>query len=186
MGNLNLTKEEIKKLISLTDEYWEDDGFINCYAFALGLGISEDEIIKNAYQLGVMWATINDIPITELKKMTFEQRLLLDLETLKISCEEVEPNECSDDEDYYYDENGKIIAYDIAWLIALFSNGKDFHFLRKNYSGLWWHKYGYFGMPINYDSEKKKITNPKECTLINGYKYIKTYKLKYKEETIKI
>lgn len=176
MGKLNLSINEIKQLISLREEYWEYDFHTNCYAFALGLDVVEDEIIKNAYQLGIMGANIKDIPISELKRMTFEERLVLDLAALKINYKEVSSTERSG-YDFHYNKNNRITSADYYWLIALFSSGESFHFLRKSYDGIWYQKHGYFAPVINYDSDRKIITSPEQCN-INGYEYIKTYKLK--------
>lgn len=176
MGNLKLSVEEIKQLISLREEYWEYDFQTNCYAFALGLDIPEYEIIKNAYQLGVIGAAERDIPIGELKKMAFEDRLFLDLDALNILHEEINPLEKTIFK-FNYDKNKCIISTDFYWLIALFSSGEDFHFLRKAYDGIWWHKRGFLGHPSNHDSNGVLITDPEQCN-ISGYKYAKTYKLK--------
>lgn len=178
METLKLSIDEIKQLISLKEEYWEYDLDTNCYAFALGLDFPENEIVKNAYQLGIIGATINNRPINQLKKMTFEERLFLDLRTLKINYEEVLPSEKSGFD--FYTKNDGITYLNNYWLIALFSNDKNFHFLRKSYDGIWYQKHGYFASPINYDNDKRIITNPKQCN-ITGYQYIKTYKLKYTE-----
>lgn len=179
MGKLNMEIDTLKKMISLREEYWEYCFNTNCYAFALGLDVPENDIVKNAYQLGVIGATIYDIPIIELKNMTYEQRLLLDLKALKIICKETIPTEKTDWKFNY--KNQKMTSIDHCWLIALFDNGKDFHFMRKNYDGIWYHKRGFLAPPINYDSNKKIITNPEEC-IIGDYRYVKTYKLQYKEK----
>lgn len=39
----------------------------------------------------------------------------------------------------------------------------------------------FFAPPINYDDNKQIITNPEECVMDN-YKYVKTYKLMYREK----
>lgn len=180
MGILNLDVYEVKQLISLREEYWEYDFDTNCYAFALGLDVPEGEITKKAYQLGVIGAVVMEIPIVELKKMTFEERLFLDLDALGIIHEEVSFDECSGFK-YVYDKRGRTTFIDTYWLISLFSSGDDFHFLRKSYNGKWWHKQGYFGCPTDLDSNKSVITNPEMCN-IRGYEYVKTYKLSYREK----
>lgn len=178
MGNLNMSVDEIKQYISLREEYWEYDFDTNCYAFSLGLDLPENDIIENAYQLGVMGAVIFDIPTSELRKMSYEERLFLDMKALNISCEECLPTESSW---YKIHSKNKKSSIERYWLISLFQNDNDFHFLRKNYDGIWYHKRGNFAPPINYDSNKKIIINPEEC-IIGTYKYVKTYKLRYKEK----
>lgn len=54
MGVLKISVDDLVDYISLTYDYWENAMDTNCYAFALGLDIPEDEIVKNAYQLGVI------------------------------------------------------------------------------------------------------------------------------------
>lgn len=166
---LKKTIEEIKELISLKEEYWEYYQDTNCYAFALGLDVPENEIIKNAYQLGVIGAAVYEIPIQKLKKMSFEKRLVLDLQALKISYKEASPS----DKTYSKFINNYISNY---WIIALFQNQDDFHFLRKNYNDEWYHKRGYLASPIAYDDNKQIITDIIQCS-IGNYRYVKTYQL---------
>ena len=47
---------DIRSLISLRELYRENDFNTNCYAFAPGLDILENEICENAYQLGFIGA----------------------------------------------------------------------------------------------------------------------------------
>ena len=50
MGKLFMKPEQIRKLIRLTDKTWKNDVNTNCYAFALGLDISEwDRIFPDEY-----------------------------------------------------------------------------------------------------------------------------------------
>lgn len=179
MGKLKISINSLKKMISLKDEYWEYCFNTNCYAFALGLDVPEDYIFKNAYQLGVIGAVIYDIAVIKLKNMTYEQRLLLDLKALKIICKETNPKDKTDCKFNF--KNNKLISIDQQWIIALFDNGEDFHFMRKGYDGIWYHKRGFFAPSINYDDNKQIITNPEEC-IIDNYKYVKTYKLIYREK----
>lgn len=84
MGKLKINVDSLRNMISLREEYWEYCFETNCYDFAPGLDIPESNILENAYRLGVIGSLIYNIPITELKNMTYEQRLLLDLKALKI------------------------------------------------------------------------------------------------------
>jgi len=180
VGSLNLSVEELKDRITSSVEYWEYNFGTNCYAFALGLDILEHEITKNAYQLGVIGAVLNNIPFQNLEGMTFEQRMILDLDALNISYSTSDFCDCTNYK-IYYDKNGNAIEEEYYWIIALFSNENDFHFLRKAFDGSWWHKRGCFGCPIDFDSDRNKIVSPKECN-IEGYKYVKTYRLCRREK----
>lgn len=173
MYDLKLSTNEIKNLISLREEYWEHQFGTNCLAFALGLDINENDIFKKAYKLGVMGSIIKGIPIKELNKLSFEERLFLDLDAIGIKHTIVASSEKSG---FWIDHN-YIYTY---WLISLFSNGDDFHFMRKSYDGTWYHKFGYFAPVINYDFDKKIITEP-ECANLGDYKNVKTYRLQYKK-----
>lgn len=174
MATFKIDYSTIKDLISLREEYWENDFDTNCYAFSLGLDIPEDEIIKNAYQLGVMGATVRQIPINVLKKLTFEERLILDLDVLDIKHRD---STVDDSSGYRFCKR----YIDIWWIISLLSNGKNFHFIRKNYDGIWYQKWGYFGPVTNFDFDRKIITNPNEANF-GEYKLVKTYKLGYREK----
>ncbi len=174
MSFLKMDYSKIKYLISLREEYWENNFDTNCYAFSLGLDIPENEILKNAYQLGVIGAIVKQIPMEVLKKLSFEERLILDLEVLGINWQESTFYESSDfkiGNDYT----------DTWWLISLLSNSENFHFIRKSYNGIWYQKWGYFAPVINFDFDKKIITNPNDANF-GEYKLIKTYKLSYREK----
>ena len=174
MSTLKIDHTKIKDLISLREEYWENDFDTNCYAFALGLDIPENEIMKNAYQLGVIGATVKQIPMEVLKKLTLEERLLLDLEVLGIKRQD----------STIYDSSGFWVGnnyIDNWWIISLLSNGKNFHFIRKSYDGIWYQKWGYFAPVTNFDFDKRIITNPNEADF-GEYKLIKTYKLSCREK----
>lgn len=171
MKNLRIDVDKIKDLISIREEYWEETFSTNCYAFALGLDEVEDEIAKNAYQLGVIGAIVKDIPIKELKNLSFEERLALDMEVLGIKIEEASLEDTSD---FWI---GKTHT-DMWWIISLLSNGNNFHFIRKSYSGVWYQKWGYFAPVINFDYDRRIITNPNEANF-GEYKIEKTYRLSY-------
>lgn len=174
MKFLKIDHTKIKYLISLREEYWENNFDTNCYAFALGLDIPENEIIKNAYQLGIIGAIVKQIPMEVLKKLSFEERLILDLEVLGINWQASTIDESS----------GFKIGNDCTeswWLISLLSNGKNFHFIRKSYDEIWYQKWGYFAPVINYDFDKKIINNPNNANF-GEYKLVKTYKLSYTEK----
>lgn len=178
MGNLLMTPDQIRMGIRLTDKTWKNDVNTNCYAFALGLDISEWDIAPNAYQPGMMFSIMFNKPYDEVKKMSFEERLLLDLKVLKIKCKEADPSEFTG----YNAENDTI-----QWVISMFESEEreDVHFLRKNDKGIWWHKHGYiFSSPTNKDHYRKIITDPRDCFL-GSYEYKKTYKLSINRDTKK-
>lgn len=166
---LNMTPKEIKDLISLREEYWEYDFETNCYAFALGLDVPESNIVKNGYTLGVIAANMFKIPVCELAEMSFEQRFLLDLKALKIACIETSPESPT-----YVENTGPYER--LYWTVSLLCRDDNFHFLRKNYDGEWYHKVGCFGFPIKTDSNKDLITDPKKASIFD-YEYVKSYQL---------
>ena len=174
MGKLLISPDKIRMGIRLTDKTWRNDINTNCYAFALGLDISEWDIAPNAYQPGMIFAiTFNKSYMDEVRNMPFEQRMLLDLKILEIKCKETSP----DDITCYNPKNDNI-----EWVISMFESDEDVHYLRKNNEGEWWHKQGYiFSSPTNKDDYKKIITDPRDCHL-GTYRYKKTYKLGIKRE----
>lgn len=174
MANLKNNYYKIKNLISLHEEFWENDFSTNCYAFALGLDIPENQIMKNAYQLGIMGAIAKHLPVEKIKKLTFEEKLILDLNALGIK---EHYTSIYDKSGYYFSPN---FIYN-WWIISLLSNGTNFHFIRKSYDGIWYQKWGYFAPVINFDFDKQIITNPNEANF-GDYKLIKTYKLSYREK----
>lgn len=158
---------DIRSLISLMELYWENDFNTNCYAFAPGLDIPENEICENAYQLGFIGAKEFGLQIKEIKKLGIEERFLLDLKALKIACDETDEIHQAT---WQYLGNYKCRYWDVL----LYSNGENFHFARVNYDGELYHKVGYFGTPIMYKENTE---------LLNGYSLVKKYRLRYWERT---
>ena len=60
------------------------------------------------------------------------------------------------------------------WVVLLYSNGENFHFVRVNYDGELYHKVGYFGTPTMYKENTK---------ILNGYSLVKKYRLRYWKKT---
>lgn len=165
MDSLKISIDDILDYICLKCENWENAMDTNCYAFALGLDIPESDIIKNAYQLGVIGATIQGIDIKKLLEMSYEERLALDLNNMRIPFIECDPL-----------AKIKFEQYKIA-MFANFNRTNDFHFMREDPYGIWWQKWGgLFSYPINKDNDSKIITDPRKCN-IGEYQYIKTYAL---------
>lgn len=170
MGKLDI--EEIKSHIHLFDDgEWKNTFETNCYAYALGLDYPEDKIFFHAYQLGAFFAIQKRgyIP-NNLGFYPYDERLELDLKTLKIDFKEVDPK--VKNYSVTHDKNT-----DYYWSIALFDGCMDFHFLRKGFDGKWYHKNGYLLNPTNRDKNNKIILDPRKCNL-GHYEYKKTYQLK--------
>lgn len=172
MSKLKMSEDKLKQEMKIKKIIWKCNDSTNCYAFALGLDIPEERILRHAYQLGVIGATIRNIPLKHLKYMTYEERLYLDMNALKIPCLKT-----SQDINPYVDEYGKY--YYLSWIISLYENDYDFHFLRKSENGIWYHKRGYLKFPTNVDTKGHIITDLDNCS-IDNYHYIGSYKLECK------
>lgn len=150
---LNMFIKEIKDLISLREEYWEYNFATNCYAFALGLDIPEDEICKMGFQPGVMASSILNIPFNKIAELKIENRVILDFKALKLGYKISELEE----------KQGLIFLGNYlcqSWDVLLFSKDGYFHFVRVNTNGEMYHKIGYFGVPQKTsitEIEKKRI-----------------------------
>ena len=161
-----INEKYIKSLISLKEDYWENDFNTNCYAFALGLDIPEEEICKNAYQLGFIAAKKFNISIQEVLKLSLEDRFLLDLKAIKIAYYEIDEEQSAG---MYH--LGNYVCH--HWDISLYSNGKDFHFMRCNYNGELYHKVGNLGGPKKCEETIEYLTQ---------YRLIRKYRLRYWEK----
>ena len=161
-----INDKNIKSLLSLKDDGWINDFTTNCYAFALGLDIPENEICKNAYQLGFIAAYKFGLQIEEILSLTLEDRFLLDLKALKIAYYEIEGDQAAG---WYY--LGNYICH--YWDVLLYSNGKDFHFARRNYNGELYNKIGYLGIPIKCEETVEYLSQ---------YTLVRKYRLRYWEK----
>lgn len=162
----SINEKSIKSLISLREDYWENNFNTNCYAFALGLDIPENKICKNAYQLGFIAAEKFGFQIKELLNLSIEDRFLLDLKALKIAYYEINEDQVAG---WYY--LGNYICY--YWDVLLYSNDKDFHFARRNYNGELYNKVGYFGIPKKCEETEEYLKN---------YRLVRKYRLRYWEK----
>lgn len=165
---ISMDANKIKSLISLKSDDWENTVKTNCYVFALGLDVPENQICLSAYQVGVIGCEIFGWDKKTLYKLDYEQRFQLDLNALKIGFTQIVEDKTAG---VYINGNYNCTFWDVL----LFSYGLgdiDFHFARRNDEGKLWHKSGYFA-------------SPKECTeeeiVRNGDKLVKKYRLRYWE-----
>ena len=176
MKNFKVNIKKIKKNIELKTNFWVNKEYTNCYAYALGLDVKEDELIPDAYGLGVFFSEKEGFDKRLLPYFSKEARFLKDLKVLKIKSKKVPYNDkIRDNEKYVYN------------LISILESGtgSDFHFLRKSMEdGTWWHKRGWHEAPTNKDDLGNIITNPQEA-VIGNYFYLNTYKLKLKRKEIR-
>lgn len=172
---LKMALSEIRGQIQIYPENWINIYATNCYAYALGLDVVEINICESAYQPGTISESINSIANEEyFNYSTLVENLENDLKTLGISYEEVD---------------SKYNICEGEWKIALFVEKSkynseklmDFHFLRQNANGIWFHKNGFHGTPIKKDYLGRIITDPETCDLRN-YEYKKCYALRLNEE----
>lgn len=168
MSLLKIDGPSLHDRIDINKRNWLNNATTNCYAYALGLDIPEEEIIKGAYStLGTMGISC-DHEITDEEKYYIPciERLKMDLDFLKLKYEEADPFE---------------IVKENEWLIAFFScpyePDNDFHFARKNKEGIWVHKIGWKGFLSLHDDQNKLIINPKKADF-DFYVFEKCLKLR--------
>lgn len=175
-NELKMSLKDLRDTIDVNKKNWTFNGDTNCYAYALGLDIPEDNIGEAAFEPGVI-SNVNSIYKDDnysLKYSDLLNYLYSDLEALGIGFKEIHPDERINDDE---------------WKIALyteFSASKknieylfDYHFLRQHKNGIWYHKFGWHSSPKNFDSNYKIITNLKNCH-IDDYEYKKCLSLKIK------
>lgn len=113
--------KNLKKKIDLKEGNWINTSSTNCYAFALGLDIPQDEICESAYYVGHIYRYYNNI------KVQYTPRDLLlqyDFKTLSLIYKECNLNE-------------KINKGE--WKIAYFDSIYEcgFHFFKQTENGIW-------------------------------------------------
>lgn len=166
-NQLKMSLQELRNSIDLEKRDWINMSSTNCYAYALGLDIPQQEICDFAYVPGTISNSKSTIPSHKIFSYeTLLKNIYLDLNTLGISFREINPLD-----DISVEE----------WKIALFVTKvysdkgfvglEDFHFLRQQSDGFWYHKGGYDGIITRLDSYSEEIVNPQECILEN-----RTYK----------
>ena len=175
MNEIIITPEDITKRISLKTEDWDHIYSTNCYAYALGLDINEDDICYDAYSIGGLYKKFTkDNTIMEL---SLEERFYGDMEILNIQCDVVGHNYCIFPSKPYIE--GFNIYKDYSWLVAIYGDEKEFHVIRKGTDGKWYHKEGYYNEPKELTRRKTTLIDPKEGIPYN-YDYVGTYKLNLK------
>ncbi len=169
MMNLKVNLKKVRDLVDFKTDYWINNETTNCYAFALGLDIPEDILGINSYSLG-RFAMEKD-PNLNIRSLTRLECLKRDLDAIGFIYEEIDPKDKV--ENKYGDKY-------IKYMISLYQNDKDFHFLRKHErDGIWWHKRGWYYHPSQVDDNGKIITDLDDIK-ISDYHYVNTFKIKVK------
>ena len=144
---------------------WNSKYNTNCYAFALGLDVPQDNICHHAYYPGniahnVLATTTNDYGIT---KEEIEEQLFFDFRALRMTYQAFQ------DEDKY--QYLKVLDHpDFYWDILFFLNPSipDYHFARVTNDGKLYHKQGW-------------QLNPRETYIkeieSTGYEFVKRYRV---------
>lgn len=157
--------DTLKNCINLNNNEWKNILTTNCYAYALGLDISQDEITRCAYDLGAMYYFYSKV---KRHYLSHEELLKLDLDTLGLSYTEVPLDEPLGEEE---------------WKIAYFDSVYEcgYHFFREIENGIWWHKYDFGYQPTCLDDAKKLIVDPTNAKVnYRGLELKKCYLLKRK------
>ena len=181
-GNeMKMKASKISKKIDIEKkpEEWEEVYGTNCYAYALGLDVCELDITRFAYQPGTIGRITYKRDLLRVSSMSFEGRMRLDFRALGIRCVEATPEECASYKEYYHKDSDEVSSVTHSWLISFYkaeSNNVDFHFVRKDLSGVWTHKMGFSKSPTTKDTEGNIILDPRKCNF-RGFRYVKTYRL---------
>ncbi len=171
-NGLKMSVEEIRNKIDLNNLNWQHETTTNCYAYALGLDVNEDDIRQDAYIPGTIGGSDYYLPgFIIFSYEDFLQNLFLDLAFLGIDVREINLDE------HLPEDEWKIALCISPWRSSI----DDYHFLRQSKSGIWYHKMGWKGLPRNYDCSGKIITNPAKCDLRNQ-EYKSCYSLKLKKK----
>ena len=174
MDELKMCFEDIRNKISLRSN-WNNITTTNSYAYALGLDVSENDITRHAYCLGEIGKNLYNLKSEDLDKLSYKQRLFMDLEALNIKYQKVNEKEyspCSIDEDGY-------LTWIIAFYVAYGDYSSDFYFLRKNNDGIWYRKPSYGRYITCLDDNNKIITD-----LNTMFKYEMYDEYEYQQEGI--
>ncbi|MBE6157035.1 MAG: hypothetical protein E7161_04775 [Firmicutes bacterium] len=157
-AELKMSLLQLRQAINLEKQTWINRYTTNCYAYALGLDVPQNDIIDKAYIPGTMSGT--GIKLDDNYIFTYNDlitNIYGDLDFLGISFREVSISEQLNEEE---------------WKIAIFTSKcadyiEDIHFLRLRKDGFWYHKNGWIFNPSPFDDDEKIIMNPQTCSLCN-------------------
>lgn len=157
--------KNLRNQIDLKEGNWINNDSTNCYAFALGLDIPQDEICESAYYIGHIYRYYNKV---KAKYTPRDLLLQYDIKTLDLIYRESNINEEL--------TNGE---WKIAYFDSIYECG--FHFFRQTKNGVWWHKFDYSYTPTCLDNDNRIITDPTSCNVnLRGLELQKCYILKRK------
>lgn len=132
MYKLKMSKEDIRKQIQLKPQNWRNIGTTNCYAYALGLDIKENDICKYAYQPGTISNILNlSVHFDYFLYNTLIKNIEKDLKTLNILYREIELDDKIETNKWKMAVFADIFEDDCGELFI-----SDFHFLRSNSDGV--------------------------------------------------
>ena len=146
---------------------WKNIKTTNCYAYALGIDIPEQDICEYAYDLGGISRMIDndeipDFYIAKPYRDTYEVDVTSDFDILGLEYEE------SDKPDFYSRDLCTYPGRYFDILIFLHNEWDDFHFARYGKDGKLYHKRGF-------------VLPPQETTIDfienRGYEFVKRYRL---------
>ncbi len=141
---LKMSLRKIRGSIQVYPENWINVMETNCYAYALGLDIKENDICKYAYRPGTISVNRKLFVYKDEKEEmlhskylsydSFIDKLESDLECLNLEYREAGLGEPIDSDE---------------WKIALLTRKdddriRDFHFIRQNSDGIWTQKKDYY------------------------------------------
>ena len=171
------TLNKISNLINPFTSKWKNNEETNCYAYALGMDLSREDIYPfERFNPGTFSDHYLDNPFTKGELLSFIES---DLDYLGIDFKEVDP-----------DYRLKLNEWKMAVMISSefsFDEQRDFHFLRQTKPGIWSHKKGFDTIPTVLDSRGKPIMNPVTSIIETDglftstkYDYLKTLCLRKK------
>ena len=165
---LNMSVENIRKLVGqqITYENWHNNFTTNCYAFAMGFDVSEEDICYHAYGLGYISSNIlGTKPWNFRTAKGAERQLLYDFKSLGLTWKS------STDRERFLiprpieqEEN----SWDILFFIKDYERRFDIHFARVDKDGVISHKPGWILYPRPTTVEDIEKSN---------YQFVKHYHL---------
>ena len=169
-NDLKMSLDEIRNRIDILKWDWDNLYTTNCYAYALGLDIPENDICKYAYDPGTISKSCPlYIPYSYNQLIN---NVLADLEILNIEHRFIHPS------DSILPDEWKIAIF-IPKIYSLYQL-EDYHFIRQRNDGLWYYKNGITGPISNLDTYDQFITDPTTC-FFKEYMYTDSLCLKLKK-----